>query len=63
MHEGGRKSDSEEYDEILLNFKEKGRENDISVTSTKVISKAIEIILDFDKKSYNVIHNWFQNSP
>lgn len=54
---------TQEYDEILLNFKEKGRENGISETSTEIISMAIEFILDFDKKSYKANHNLFQRFP
>ena len=56
----GRKSDSHGYDEILINFIKEGRENVISITSTEVICKAIEIIPNFDNKSYNSLHNWFK---
>ena len=56
----GRKSDSHGYDEILINFIKEGRKNGISITSTEVICKAIEIIPNFDNKSYNSLHNWFK---
>ena len=56
----GRKSDSHGYDEILINYIKEGRENGISIISTEVICKAIEIIPNFDNKSYNSLHNWFK---
>ena len=57
----GRKKDSEEYDELLIYFIKEGRENDASVTSDKVISKAKEIIPDFGIKSFNVLHKRFHH--
>ena len=44
----GRKSDSFEYDEILVNFIKEGREHGIFITSSEVICKAIKF--DFEKK-------------
>ena len=57
---GGRKSDSEEYDEIILNFIKEARANDIAITSSEVIFKAIEVIPDFDNKTYDSLHHWFK---
>ena len=57
---GGRKSDSEEYDEIILNFIKEARANDIAITSSEVIFKAIEVIPDFNNKTYDSLHHWFK---
>ena len=56
----GRKSDSHDYDEILLDFIKEGRAYDIAITSSEVICKALEIIPGFKEKSYNNLHNWFK---
>ena len=57
---GGRKSDSEEYDEIILNFIKEARAYDIAITSSEVIFKAIEVIPDFKNKTYDSLHHWFK---
>ncbi len=56
----GRKSDSFEYDKILLNFIKEGRGYDIAITSSEVICKAMEIIPGFNMKTYNSLHHWFK---
>ena len=56
----GRKSDSYEYDKILLNFIKEGRGYDLAITSSEVICKAMEIIPGFNSKSYNSLHHWFK---
>ena len=43
--------DSFEYDDLLLEFIKEGREHDIAITSSEVISKAMEIIPNFKDKS------------
>ena len=57
---GGRKSDSEEYDEVILNFIKEEGANDIAITSSEVIFKAIEVIPDFKNKTYDSLHHWFK---
>ena len=54
---GGRKSDSEECNEIILNFIKEARANDIAITSSEIIFKAIEVILDFINKTYDSLHH------
>ena len=56
----GRKLDSFEYDDLLLEFIKEGRSHDIAITSSEVISKAIEIIPGFKEKSYDSLHHWFK---
>jgi len=56
----GRKSDSFQYDKILLNFIKEGRGYDIAITSSEVICKAMEIIPGFNTKTYNSLHHWFK---
>lgn len=57
---GGRKSDSQEYDDILVEFIKEGRASDLAITSSEVIFKAIQIIPEFKYKSYNSLHLWFK---
>jgi len=57
---GGRKSDSFEYDRILLDFIKEGREYGMAITSSEVINKAIEIIPGFKEKTYQALHHWFK---
>ena len=56
----GRKSDSEEYDEIILNFIREARANEIAIISSEVIFKAIEVIPDFNYKTYDSLHHRFK---
>lgn len=39
-----RKLDSDEYDDVLINFIKEARENEIAITSSEVIFKVIELI-------------------
>ena len=57
---GGRKSDSEECNEIILNFIKGARANDIAITSSEIIFKAIEVIPDFNYKTYDSLHHRFK---
>jgi len=58
---GGRKSVSQEYDDILVEFIKEGRASDLAITSSEVIFKAIQIIPEFKDKSYNSLHYlWFK---
>ena len=56
----GRYLDSFEYDNLLLEFIKEGREHDIAITSSEIISKAMEIIPNFNDKSYDSLHHWFK---
>lgn len=56
----GRKLDSEEYDEAIINFIKEARENEVAITSSEVILKAIEFIPSFKEKSYDSLHHWFK---
>ena len=56
LNPGGRKSDTADYDHISLAFIKEARSHEIAITSTEVINKAIEIVLDFKEKSYNSMH-------
>ena len=56
----GRKLDSDEYDEAIINFIKEARENEVAITSSEVILKAIEFIPSFKEKSYDSLHHWFK---
>lgn len=56
----GRKLDSFEYNYQILEFIREGRTHDISITSSEVISKAIEIVPGFKEKSYDSLHHYFK---
>ena len=56
----GRKLDSDEYDEALINFIKEARENELAITSSELIFKAIELIPEFKDKSYDSLHHWFK---
>ena len=55
-----RKLDSDEYDEAIINFIKEARENEVAITSSEVILKAIELIPLFKEKSYDSLHHWFK---
>ena len=52
----GRKLDSDEYKEALINFIKEERENEISITSSEIIFKTIELIPQFKDKIKDMIH-------
>jgi len=52
----GRKSDSQEYYDVLLEFIKEGCASDLAITSSEIIDKAIEMIPSFRDKSYNSLH-------
>ena len=60
LKSGGRKADSAEYEEVLIEIIKEGRANDLAITSDEVIAKAIELIPAFSKKSYDALHHWFK---
>ena len=56
----GRKLESEEYDEVIINFIKEPRQNEVAITSYEVMLKAIELIPSFKEKSYGSLHHWFK---
>ena len=56
----GRKSDSVEFDDLLLEFIKEGKASNIAITSSEVIYKAMDLIPGFKEKSYGSLHNWFK---
>ena len=60
LQPGDRKSESVEFDEVLNEYIKEARSNDIAITSSEVIAKAIELMPDFKNKTYNALHIWFK---
>ena len=60
LNPGGRKPDSVDYEEIINEFIKEVRSNDIAITASEVIAKAIELMPEFKNKSYNALHLWFK---
>lgn len=56
----GRKLDSEEFDEAIINFIKEARAHEIEVTSSEVIYKTIEFIPGYKDKSYGSLNNGFK---
>ena len=50
LQPGGWKSESVEIDEVLNEYIKEVRSNDIAITSSEVIAKAIELKPDFKNK-------------
>ena len=57
---GGRKLDSEEFNEAIINFIKEARANEIAISSSEVIYKAIELIPRFKEKSYDSLYHSFK---